>query len=92
MTEAKQRLIKTFSKNSTELVKVHVREWQGQTYFDIRVWHQPAPGEPGAEIPTKKGITLHMDLLQELQKALEYIAEYREKTPDSAQEGLSHRD
>lgn len=69
--EVKQKLISQFHKNSVELVKVHLQEWRGQPYFDVRVWHSEKPGESGGENPTHKGITLNCELLPDLIKALE---------------------
>jgi hypothetical protein len=70
--ETKQRLIDSFSKNSVEVVKVQVHVWKSQTYIDIRVWTQLRPGDgEGAAQPTYKGITLNVDLLGRLKKAID---------------------
>jgi len=66
-----QKLIDQFDKNSLEKVKVHLQEWKGEKYIDVRVWILPDAGEEGAEIATKKGLTLHCELIPDLIKALE---------------------
>jgi len=69
--EKKQKLIDQFEKNSVEKVKVHLEEWKGKTYVDIRIWFSEKAGENGAERPTHKGITLNAELLPELRKAID---------------------
>ena len=69
MTE--QRLIDQFNKNSIEKIKIHLQEWKGNTYVDVRVWVQLDAEESGGEITTKKGLTLHVELIPDLIKALQ---------------------
>jgi RecB family endonuclease NucS len=69
--ETKQRLIASFEKNSAEVVKVHLQEWHGQTYLDLRVWIAEKAGQEGAECATHKGITLNVELLGDLKKAID---------------------
>ena len=69
MTE--QRLIDQFDKNAVEKIKVHLQEWKGNTYVDLRVWVKLDAGENGGEIATKKGLTLHVELIPDLIKALQ---------------------
>lgn len=84
-----QTLIAEFNKNSIEKVKVHVQTRQGQEYINIRIWHLPNPGEDGAEGPTKKGITLRLELFPDLQRAIEDVAEYLKKRAEMTQERRS---
>jgi hypothetical protein len=70
--EAK-KLIASFQKNSSEVVKVHLQQWQGGLYMDIRVWTIAKDGGPGDEVPTKKGITLSVALLDELRQAINKV-------------------
>ena len=67
----KQRLIDSFHKNSMEVVKVHVQEWKGQEYVDVRVWYSERAGQNGAENVTRKGICISTELLPDLIRALE---------------------
>jgi len=71
MTNNKQTLITEFDKNSLEKIKVHVNEYNGNRYIDVRVWFLPEAAEPGNEIATKKGIRLHCELIPDLIQALE---------------------
>lgn len=64
-------LIAQFQKNSTEIIKVHIKTWKGRRYIDFRIWYLENPAEPGSEIATKKGITLNVDHLEELKKAVD---------------------
>jgi len=67
-----QKLIASFNKNSVEVIKVHLQEWKNQRYVDIRVWAQARAGDgEAAAHPTYKGITLSVELLGELKKAVD---------------------
>lgn len=77
-----QKLIDQFNKNSAEIVKVHVQEWKSQTYFDVRVWYLDNPAENGSEQATKKGLTLNVELLPRLIKALQKAEKALEKGQD----------
>jgi len=63
-----QRLIAEFDKNSAEKVRVTLQEWRCQTYFDLRIFYQD---DKGAWLPTKKGITVNVELLGELRSAID---------------------
>jgi hypothetical protein len=82
--ETKQKLIDSFNKNSAELVKVHLQEWKGKPYVDIRSWLLDRPGENGAEQPTHKGLTLSAELLPRLIQALQRTQEALEKPSPKA--------
>ena len=70
-----QKLIDQFDKNVLEKIKVHLQEWKGEKYVDVRVWILPDAGEEGAEIATKKGLTLHVELIPDLIEALKKARE-----------------
>ena len=70
-----QKLIDQFDKNDLEKIKVHLQEWKGEKYVDVRVWILPDAGEEGAEIATKKGLTLHVELIPDLIEALKKARE-----------------
>ena len=80
----KQQLIDQFDKNSMEVIKVHIQEWKGSTYVDMRVWIKPDDGENGGEIATKKGLTLHVELIPDLIAALEKARESIQISPSEA--------
>jgi hypothetical protein len=85
-----EKEIASFSKNRTELVKVRLLDFKEKRYVDIRVFLKPGEGDRGAEEEaTGKGITIHVDHLPELQKALELAeAAIDENTWAAAKEGL----
>ncbi len=56
-----------FRKNSSEEVQATISEFQGTDYASIRVCYE---AEPGVWHPTKKGLTIALDLLPELEKAV----------------------
>lgn len=62
-----EKLIDTFSKNSVEEVRTALTEYKGHRLLDIRVWYEDASGE---RKPTKKGITIGVDLLPDLVKSI----------------------
>ncbi len=55
-------------KSSTEQVQVDIREYKGKKYLDIRLWFNSSI-DPEYR-PTKKGISLPVALLPDLQKAI----------------------
>jgi len=83
MTNNKQTLITEFDKNSLEKIKVHVNEYNGNRYIDVRVWFLPEAAEPGNEIATKKGIRLHCELIPDLIAALEQARDVIEGRTDN---------
>jgi hypothetical protein len=52
-----------------------LNEFNGKTYFDVRLWVEPRdqPGE--ALIPTRRGLSLPLEFLPEFGEALEAIGE-----------------
>jgi len=60
-------LIHAFEKNSGEEVRVSLTTYKGRQYLDIRAYYQ---GDDGQRHPGKKGITLSLDLLPELETGL----------------------
>jgi hypothetical protein len=68
MSETNQELIMSFSKNSLEQVRLSFQTYKGRRFFDLRVWYAE---EPEVWQPTKKGLTLSLDLLGDLKKAVD---------------------
>lgn len=56
-----------FRKNSSEEVRATISEFKGTDYASILVYYE---AEPGVWHPTKKGLTIALDLLDELEKAV----------------------
>lgn len=80
--DQQNKLIDQFHKNSTELVEVHITEFRGQEYVDVRVWTLPNPADSKEQKPTKKGVCLNIDLLPRLIAALQKA----EKTLNKSEE------
>ena len=57
-----------FTRNQNETVRLTLREYKERKYIDLRVFYQP---EDSSEMrPTKKGITLALELLPEVKKGI----------------------
>lgn len=54
-------------RNDLEVVRVEKREFKGHEFVDIRIYYQNDSGEWK---PTKKGVTLNPDKIDELVEAL----------------------
>lgn len=60
-------LIAQFEKNATEVVRVSLTEYHGRKLVDVRVYYSD---DAGAYRPTRKGISLSVDVYPELKRAL----------------------
>lgn len=65
---SQDREIAVFAKSAVEEVRVKIVEWKCQSYIDLRVWFNSNGNE---FFPTKKGITIDIELLPRLIDALE---------------------
>jgi len=54
-----------------------VKEFKGNTYFDMRIYFQSK--EDGSQLPSKKGLTVNIGLLEEFKSALGRVSETLEK-------------
>ena len=66
------KVITTFRKNSTEEVRATLSEFKGRQYASVRAYVEADSGE---WVPTKKGLTLPVDLLPELARAVRLLSE-----------------
>ena len=65
------KLIATFKKNKFQEIRVMLREFKGNDIIDIRTWTvNQGFDESDNMVPTVKGITIKVDKLADLQKAL----------------------
>lgn len=64
------QVVDTFSKNATEQIKVDLSEYEGYQLFSFRAWTETKAGE---NVPTKKGLTLRVDLFPEFKRAVEKL-------------------
>ncbi len=60
-------MVYSFAKSSTEQVRAELTERRGRRYANVRVYYQ---AEDGNWRPTKKGLTIDVDLLPELANAV----------------------
>jgi len=60
-------LVSKFGKNAVEEVRVALTEFKGHQLIDLRVYYIPPVGEA---IPTKKGLSLSIELYSELKEAI----------------------
>lgn len=66
------KIISKFRKNAYEEVQVSLREYQGRQLVDIRIY----AGARGQDtVPTKKGISLPIELFAELRRAIDTTEE-----------------
>jgi len=61
-----------FDKGNQEIVRASVSDFAGKRRADLRVFFQT---EDGAWHPTKRGVSLTVDMIEELQKAVDKLAE-----------------
>ena len=88
-----QKVISQFEKNSVEMVKISLQKWRGNEYIDIRVWRTDNSGKNGKERPTHKGVTLNIELLENLIQGLEEVRERLEIEAEPPQEAiLDHKE
>ena len=62
-----------FNKNSRELVRVGHTEYQGHKLIYLRVFYNAGSDEKPEWRPTRKGITISEELVNELSKAVESL-------------------
>ena len=59
-------------KNTLDVIRIQKTKYKGHDLVDVRVYVEDKNGE---KIPTRKGITFKVDLLDEVISALEEIKE-----------------
>lgn len=59
-------LVAKFQKNSDEEVRAQITTYKGHNLIDLRVFAMKRDGE----VPTRKGLTISVDLLPELKEAV----------------------
>lgn len=76
MAKDEARVVHSFPKNPLEEVRASVTVYKGKQYLDLRVYYK---GDDDEYRPSKKGLTLALDLFQELEKAVMKLKEEIEK-------------
>lgn len=75
MTPSKSKAICEFKKSPAELVRLTLAEFKGKQYLSIWVFYDASQTETPDWRPSKKGLCLSVDLLDELRAGLEKAAE-----------------
>jgi hypothetical protein len=71
------KLIHEFQKNANEKVRVELCQFQGKDYINLRIYFQD---DDNQWRPTKKGITIASELIEELKKGTDKaLAEWQAK-------------
>ena len=78
-------MIAEFNKNSLEKVRIVLTEFKGKKLLDIRVYYDASENEGPDWRPTKKGISISLDLIDELLKGLEKAKKMLEKGQDEVE-------
>lgn len=63
-------VVHQFQKNTQEQVRASISTYKGKQYADIRVHYEAGDGEWR---PTKKGITIALDLLPDLEESVKRL-------------------
>ena len=74
--EDKGKEIYRFRRNNQEDVLFKVYEYQGKEFFDVRVWIRETPVVSPDPIPTKKGIRIAMDSLEDFLEGVTELNKY----------------
>ncbi len=65
------QVVHSFPKNPLEEVRASVSVYKGKQYVDLRIYYK---GDDGEFHPSKKGLTLSLDLFSELEEAVEKLS------------------
>jgi len=63
-----------FQKNALEKVIIEIIEYCDSEFLNIRVWYDSSRGQATNWKPSPKGLTISIDLLQELKKGIDKAA------------------
>ena len=72
MTRTMSRVVHEFEKNGLEVVRFALTEFKGHQLVDVRVFYQDDEGEWR---PTKKGVSLSIDLIEDLCEGIRKLQE-----------------
>ncbi|HDZ25694.1 hypothetical protein LCGC14_1142890 [marine sediment metagenome] len=77
-------------KNSMEKIRIALTEFKGHRLLDIRVYYDASETRTPDFKPTKKGITIPIDLVREVKEGIDKaLAEIESETgPESGENGL----
>lgn len=66
------QVVYSFPKNPLEEVRASITVFKGKQYVDLRIYYK---GDDGEFRPSKKGLTLSLDLFSELEQAVQKLSE-----------------
>ena len=66
-SDAQEEILYAFDKNEREIVKLRRSTFKGKEYVDLRLYVKTPDGE---DIPTKKGVNIPVEMVDELKKAI----------------------
>ncbi len=73
MSKATEEVTYEFNKNSRELVRAGHTEYKGHNLIYLRVFYNAGSDEDPEWKPSRKGITISEELIDELSKAVESL-------------------
>lgn len=65
------KTVSVFQKNKFQEVRVGIREYKGNDLIDIRTWTMTQGSNE--MVPTAKGVSVNINLLNELKKSLDLV-------------------
>ena len=71
MSPSKSKTVFEFNKNPAELVRISLTEFKGRRYFSLWVFYDASDSETPDWKPSRKGLCLSIDLLDELKEGIE---------------------
>jgi len=72
---ATKQVFKEIQKSSTEKIIISESEWEDQSYLDLRIFYDASHGKGTLWKPTRKGITVRLELLEQLKEAIDAACE-----------------
>lgn len=72
MAEEKAQVVHSFPKNPLEEVRASLTTFKRKQYVDLRIYYK---GDDGEYHPSKKGLTISLDLLPDLEEAVRKLKE-----------------
>lgn len=66
------QIVYSFPKNPLEEVRASLTVFKGKQYVDLRIYYK---GDDGEFRPSKKDLTLSLDLFSELEQAVQKLSE-----------------
>ena len=75
VNKMEKKLFGEINKDSTQKIRIALKEFKESEFIDIRVFFSPSDGAKDDFIPTKRGITLKVDQLEEFKEIISRVVE-----------------